>query len=248
VKKIIHQNTHGERAVPGGREVTLDFRVDGTPAVPATLMIPASDTPVAGVLLIHGYSSRKEHMSENVGRVLLQHGLASLSIDLPLHGTRSDPLQFQALRNPLRLMEQWRLATRETRLAARFLTARPEIDAGRTAVVGYSLGSYLAALLAAEDRNLRALVIAAGGDLPEGMPLTTVARAVADPLRAVERLNGRPLLVVHGKGDRTVRPDQAQRLFDAAPEPKEIRWWDSGHYLPAAAIHDAATWLTRHLD
>jgi len=247
MKKVIHQTTHGERTLPGGREVALEFRVDETPAVPATLMIPDGNVPAPGALLIHGYSSRKEHMSDIVGRVLLQHGLASLAIDLPLHGTRADPLQSQALRNPLQLMSQWRLATRETRLAARFLAARPEIDATRTVVVGYSLGSYLAALLAAEDRSLRALVIAAGGDLPEGSPLTTIARSVADPLRAVRKLDGRPLLVVHGKNDRTVRPDQAQRLFDAAHHPKEIRWWDAGHYLPEPAIHDAAAWLTRQL-
>ena len=49
--------------------------------------------------------------------------------------------------------------------------------------------------------------------------------------------------MVHGKRDRTVRPEQAERLFAAAGEPKEMRWWDSGHYLPQAAIEDAARWL-----
>ena len=47
--------------------------------------------------------------------------------------------------------------------------------------------------------------------------------------------------------DRTVVPDQAQRLFDAAGEPKEIRWWDSGHQLPTAAIAHAADWLAERL-
>jgi hypothetical protein len=49
--------------------------------------------------------------------------------------------------------------------------------------------------------------------------------------------------MVHGKRDRTVTPAQAQRLFDAAREPKTLRWWDAGHYLPDAAIDDAAEWL-----
>ena len=42
-------------------------------------------------------------------------------------------------------------------------------------------------------------------------------------------------------------PAQAQRLFDAAREPKELRWWDGGHYLPPAAIDDAAEWLRDRL-
>jgi uncharacterized protein len=91
------------------------------------------------------------------------------------------------------------------------------------------------------------VVVAAGGDLPSGIPFATLARTVVDPLRAVRKLKGRPLLVVHGRRDRTVLPEQAQRLFDAAHEPKEIRWWDSGHYLPAAAIDDTTEWLAERL-
>ncbi|MDP9347688.1 MAG: hypothetical protein M3P24_00860 [Gemmatimonadota bacterium] len=49
--------------------------------------------------------------------------------------------------------------------------------------------------------------------------------------------------MVHGKWDRTIRPDQAERLYAAAAEPKEIRWWNAGHYLPDEAIREAAAWL-----
>ena len=66
---------------------------------------------------------------------------------------------------------------------------------------------------------------------------------VADPLASIRKLNGRPLLMVHGRRDRTVTPEQAQRLFDAAPEPRELRWYDAGHHLPAAASADVAEWL-----
>jgi fermentation-respiration switch protein FrsA (DUF1100 family) len=114
-------------------------------------------------------------------------------------------------------------------------------------VVGYSLGSYLATLQAADDPAIRAVVVAAGGDLPAGTPFTALARGLVDPIRAVRTLRGRPLLVVHGRRDRTVLPEQAERLFAAAAEPKEIRWWDAGHFLPAAAIDDAAEWLARQL-
>lgn len=247
MKRTIHQTTRSEKSVPGGRQLSLEFRADGSPDVPATLLLPAAAGPAPAALLIHGYSSRKEHMSESVGRALLERGIASLAVDLPLHGTRADPVQAQPLRNPLDAVRQWRLAVQETRLAIRYLQARAEVDRGRVAVVGYSLGSYLATLLAADEPAVRAVVVAAGGDLPTGTPFTTLARTVVDPLRAVQKLKGRPLLVVHGRRDRTVLPEQAERLYQAAGEPKEIQWWDAGHYLPAPAIARAADWLARQL-
>lgn len=242
----IQQTVRDERRVPGGRRLHVDFRAGGD-AVPAVLLLPDAAGPAPGVLMLHGYSSRKEHLADSLGPSLLAHGIASLSVDLPLHGSRGDTMQMQSMRNPLAMMGLWRQARGESALAAGYLRARAEVDAGRTAVLGYSLGSYLAAQLAADDRHLRALVVAAGGDLPDGTPLSAIARTVADPLRAVRKLAGRPLLVVHGKNDRTVRPAQAQRLFDAAAQPKEIRWWDAGHILPPAATAWTAEWLARAL-
>jgi hypothetical protein len=35
----------------------------------------------------------------------------------------------------------------------------------------------------------------------------------------------------------------AQRLYDAAAEPKSLKWYNSGHLLPERAYHDAADWI-----
>ena len=98
-----------------------------------------------------------------------------------------------------------------------------------------------------DDQAYLRSVLAAGGDLPADMPFGAVVRAVIDPVAAVQRLDGTPLLMVHGRRDRTVTPEQARRLFEAARDPKEIRWWDAGHYLPAPAIGEAAAWLAEKL-
>jgi hypothetical protein len=241
----IHQTVKSDRAVPGGRRLEVEFRTTGDP-VPAILLLRET-SPSGGALLLHGYSSRREHMAEGVGESLQRHGLASLSIDLPLHGSRGNPLQAQAARNPLAVFGLWRQAQRECRLALHYLAARAEVDRGCLGVAGYSLGSFLAVMLAADEPSVRAVVLAAGGDLPAETPLAIAARAVADPMRAVRRLDGRPLLMIHGRYDRTMKPEQARRLFDAAQEPKEIRWWNAGHRLPGEAIDYAADWLMRQL-
>ena len=244
----IVQSVRAERVLPGGaRRVTLDFGLERSDErVPAVLSLPAAasaERQAPGVLLLHGYSSHKEQMADTMGRVLLRHGIASLAIDLPLHGERRGGVDMQAVRNPMALASAWRSAQSEARTALGYLGARREVDAQCLAIVGYSMGSFLGVLVAAQEKRVRALVLAAGGDLPDGTPFERLMRTMADPLRAVRLLNGRPLLMVHGRRDRTVTPAQAQRLFDAASEPKTLRWWDAGHYLPDAAIDDAAEWL-----
>ncbi len=248
--KRISQRVIDERPIDGGRAITLTFRADDGPgagsAIPGVLRLPRSSEPVPAALLLHGYASRKEDMAESVGEALVPLGIATLSIDLPLHGERADPFELRSVRNPFELAERWRTAIAEAQLALRFLAARREIDRDRLGVIGYSLGSYLSLAVAERDRAPRAFVLAAGGDLPD-FPLAQLIRPIADPLRGVRALAGRPLLMVHGRRDRTILPAQAERLFAVAAEPKEIRWWDAGHYLPHAAVHDAAEWLARTL-
>ena len=240
----ILQTITDERPGPGGIRRSLTFRLgdDGAP-IPAILQLPLSRERAPGVLLLHGWSSRKETMADALGVALLAHGIASLAIDLPLHGERSDANILRGQIDPLQMVREWRAALADGELAMRFLGAHPALDARRLAVGGYSLGSYLTLALAARDQTVRAVILAAGGDLPRDSQFTRLVRPFADPLAAVRRLAGRPLLMVHGRHDRTIRPEQAERLFAAAGEPKEIQWWDAGHYLPQEAVAGAATWL-----
>ena len=109
------------------------------------------------------------------------------------------------------------------------------------------MGAFLAVLVAARSDIARALVLTAGGDLPAGTPFERVIRTIADPGTAVRALRGRPLLMVHGTRDRTVRPEQASRLYEAATEPKELRWYEGGHGLPDTEVRWVADWLAREL-
>lgn len=245
----IRQSIRAERGVRGGREISLELRADteGANTVPAIFLLPDTPRPAPAALLIHGYTSRKEHMIEMAGAILLERGIAALAVDLPLHGERKRPLQAQAMWEPMQLLRSWRDGLDECALALRYLAARSELDRSQLAVVGYSLGSFIGVTVAADAPSVSAVVLAAGGDLPADTPFEALIRTVADPLRAVRKLSGRPLLMVNGRQDRTIRADQARRLFDAAQEPKEIRWWDAGHHLPPEAIAAAADWLAARL-
>jgi dienelactone hydrolase len=187
-------------------------------------------------------------MTDSVGRALERRGVASIAIDLPLHGAREQGVEGLSLRSPLALVQKWRQAIRDGHQALQFLAEHPAIDSRRIGIVGYSLGAYLGVSIAASNRLARAVVLAAGGDLPERTPFAALVRTIADPLRAVRALGGRPLLMVNGRFDRTILPSQASALFEAAAEPKEMRWYQGGHWPPQAAIDGAAAWLASRLD
>ena len=230
-----------ERRVPGGVECVLDLS-RGREVVPAIWLAPAMNGPAPAVLLLHGFSSSKERMAQSVGRELLALGVASLALDLPFHGER-DGDAGSLSRNPLVLVGAWRAAIAESRDAIGWLAAHASVDAARLGVVGYSLGGFLALMTAAEDERLRVIALAAAGDLPDHTPYASLVRGLVNPLRAAERLDGRPLLLVNGRSDTTTRPAQAQRLFDVADEPKTLHWYNGGHWPPATAIAMTARWV-----
>lgn len=214
----------------------------GGVSVPSVLLRPDIDARVPGVLLLHGYSSSKEVLSNTMGIALALRGIASLSIDLPLHGSRDEDMFEEARSNPLGMLKHWKRALAESKDAIAWLAAHSAIDPLRIGIVGYSLGSYIGLQTAAAEKSVKCVVAAAGGDLP-ATQWTSMVRMVTDPLASARKLNARPLLILHGLNDRTIRREQAQALFDAAAEPKAVKWYQSGHILPPAAADDAAAWI-----
>ena len=214
--------------------------------VPGVLIRPATTKRIPAALLLHGLSSTKERMADSVGRALAERGIASLAIDLPLHGAREGDIRDLSPRRPFAIIAKWKLAVTDSIAALDFLAEYRGVDGSRLAIVGYSLGAFLSVQLGAEDSRIEGIVLAAGGDLPGGLPFEKMVRTVADPLKAIRRLN-KPLLMINGQFDRTVTPAQARRLHEAAREPKTIRWYRGGHWPPVGEMEAAAEWLSRLL-
>ncbi len=104
-----------------------------------------------------------------------------------------------------------------------WLLARPEVDASRVAVYGYSLGAAAALAVAAERREVRAVVTTAGfaswrSIADDHAPLLgrLMIRPGMDPVDSAARLGDRPLLIVHPGRDEIVPVSHASRLEQAA--------------------------------
>lgn len=234
------------RDVATGVRCDLEIAVGGD-RIPGVLLLPHAHEPVPAALVLHGMGSRKERMADTVGVALQRQGIAALAVDLPMHGGRASAAHDLRTSSPSLLLGAWGDATREAGLALDFLSRHERVDSSRLAIVGYSLGSFVANIVAGESPAVHAVVLAASGDLPDGLPFESLVRSVVDPLRAVRQIAGRPLLMVNGRFDRTVTPAQAERLFAAAEEPKTMRWYGGGHWPPAKEIEFAAEWLAAQL-
>jgi hypothetical protein len=75
-------------------------------------------------------------------------------------------------------------------------------------------------------------------------------------LRVVEPLDGvhfvgdaapSAILFQFALRDEVITKDDATLYFDAARQPKEIRWYDAGHEFNQAALSDRAAWLGEKL-
>jgi dienelactone hydrolase len=241
-------------ALAGIRLVSFRFSSRGD-RVPGRLRLPMKDAaPYPLVLLEHGAGGAKDaSYLDTTAAPWVRAGAAVASIDLPLHGERRsaklselllgalrEPASRDALRSNL-LVDFARQAVIDLRRCLDALLPLPEIDAQRVVFAGFSLGAIVGATFCAFDHRPRAaaLALAGGGNGP----------AAADPIRFIDRCRSTKLLFVGANADETIPRSATQALFDAAPEPKELLWFDGTHgQLPGIALKAMWEFLRGHLD
>jgi len=113
--------------------------------------------------------------------------------------------------------------------ALTFISTQPQVDAARIAILGFSLGAYLALAAATRDNRVKAVVDFFGG-LPQEL---------CNDLHHIP-----PVLILHGEADTTVPVSEAyhlQNLLEARGAPHEIKIYPgAGHQFDAATMMDAA--------
>lgn len=246
----------------GTRQVELVFKDVKGKEVPVLLTMPQGrDGPFPLVVLVHGFTSNKEEVSHQLARVLNQRGFACLALDMPGHGERPGQPSDMFGPNHKEAYENVVEAVKDVRQAIDLAETRKELDTSQGVfLVGYSMGSWIGTLAGAADRRVSAMVLmVAGSATMVNKETKDEAPALKDRLElvhrfavlrhnaALPRFAPRPVLMMNGKRDILVPADRAKLLFESAGKPKEQRWYDSGHLLPAEAYKDAAEWLTKQI-
>jgi len=236
--------------------------------VPGWLVLPTKgEGPFPCVIVGHGAEGSKQDFETLYG-FLAVRGYASFAIDAQYHGERK-------VEGKKLFTGQWyemRTVMVQTVIDSRrgidYLETLDEIDPDRIAYFGISMGVLIGTpFLALDERVKTSILLVGGGDyeiimnesklLPfvllrytSGLPVHEVAEKFApvDPVNYIGRFSPRPLLMMNGKNDNIIPPAAAQALFDAAGEPKDIRWFESGHIPPFDKVMNiSAKWLKRFL-
>ena len=249
----------------GVRVIELSYASPKGGRVPATLVVPVASGPSPAVIFQHGGgdASRRDFLDE--AQDLARAGIASLLIDAPFN------------RPPLRAWVTFELRDRDAfvqnvvdlRRAIDVLAARPELDAERIGLVGFSYGGGLAGILAAIEPRLDAVVVMSGpGRITDFLRRQGAAWVAAAPasrraarrtqltrylarMRAVDAVPyvGRatvPLYFQFGRLDTLPRSLFAAYLA-AAPTGKRVSWYPHGHELCDCATRDRKAWLRERL-
>jgi uncharacterized protein len=218
------------------------------------LWLPDASTsppPWPGVVVVHGAGSRKENHAD-FARLATANGWAAITFDLPGHGDSDREFTGAAVEDVIRMAD--------------LLAVQPEVDQRRVAVRGSSLGGFLALCAAAaapEIAGVIAICPANQQDLARGVRRGRLEMRIGDPLDleawltaqdvgdAVERITGRPLILMHAEGDIRVPSDHSEELYERAGDPRKLVIAPGGAHTTVQ--HDpelqstALRWLEREL-
>jgi fermentation-respiration switch protein FrsA (DUF1100 family) len=226
---------------PAGLAEEVEFESPEDGMVLRGWFLPAA-TDIAGPALVmcHGvWTGRRECLP--MALRFREAGYSVLCFDFRAHGESGG-----------RFISLGHNETRDVLGAIAWLRARPEVDARRIGLLGFSMGA--AAALQAAARSPDVAAVAADSSYAEFVdavrysfrrvgrlphypfgPLTLywarlMLRVDARQLRPVDsvgRIAPRPLLLMHGAEDEIVPARHARQLFQAADEPKEL-WIEPG--------------------
>ena len=116
----------------------------------------------------------------------------------------------------------------DARAARGYLASRPDVDQDRVVYYGESLGSGVAVALALEQPPFALVLRSPFTSLVDlgryHYPLLPVASMLRDRFLSIDRIGSvqSPVLVIAGDCDTIVPLSQSERLYDAAPFPKQL--------------------------
>ncbi|MBE2223827.1 MAG: alpha/beta fold hydrolase [Anaerolineae bacterium] len=221
-----------EEPVILGEIVSEDIVVEAADGLELAATFYAADglENAPAILLLHMLGSNRT-IWETVGLVdeLTAKGYAVLALDMRGHGETGNA-------------QDWVLAEDDIQRVWHYFVDRPEVDAGRTAVIGASIGSNMALIAAANEPTMRTAILLSPG---------LVYRGVSTEDRMPD-YGERPLLIVASEDD-YYSEDSAHKLAETAVGETQVQIYEkAGHGTDMFEPQPDLTplildWLATHL-
>lgn len=207
------------------------------------------------LVLLHGGSGPGKAGTKAVADVLVRQGFNVLSLDMQYFGERrtdlmstfSEQEKHERLYNVPSVYLDWTVQTvKDAGRAIDVLLARYGTDPNRVALVGFSRGATVGAIVGAVEQRFRAVALLLGTHFDA---LEKEHLPAACPANHIGRISPRPLLMINGNFDTDhVKETQVAPLYALAREPKRMIWMDTGHQMPPPEhFQTLVQWLRQNL-
>ncbi|MFC1454275.1 alpha/beta hydrolase family protein [Verrucomicrobiota bacterium] len=251
------------------------FTFEGLPGetVPVMAVIPSeTGRRYPAIIFLYGIGMKMGFNTEikEVADAVTRAGFALFVAEQYNRGERRNKQKRKGLDAFLVVRRRIKLTIQETRRLVDVLTERPDVDPERIYIWGASFGAMTGCTAMAYDPRVKAAVftVAAGdfqrivADSPHFQkqrffswekavaPLAAEILRPFDPIRHIGRIAPRPLFFQNTIQDEFFPRSSVEALYNAAGQPKEIRWYDSPHNRPVRkaleeAVRDGLVWLQK---
>jgi cephalosporin-C deacetylase-like acetyl esterase len=224
--------------------------------VKAYLVMPSSPTPYAGIIYFHWLGqpngNRNEFLDEAVE--MADHSVFSILIQGYFPWTEP-PVSGDKDRQ--KVIDQ----TIDLRRAMDILLMQPGIDNERIAFVGHDYGAMFGSIMAGIDRRIKACVLVTGmgnfGDWSlkywkkpseNGAENYRKSLAPLDPIGYISSAKPTALFFQFANKDIYITKETALQFYNAASEPKLVKWYDTGHEMMIPDVKkDRVEWVKKQL-
>lgn len=181
---------------------------------------------------------------QKISDKLLESGYAVLTLDARRHGERvvddlgPRDMIAKARSDQPRLYTDMIIGTvRDYRIALNWAKKELQLENTPVLVAGYSMGAQMSLLLASYESAIKQVMVMVPPYVSE--PLSPVA-----PRLHVSRINKAEVMILAAKQDPYSTQENYQLVFDKiASTNKSMKWFESGHLLPADYYHSALDFI-----